>query len=267
MRQFHKTKPFYGQLANNPAHNFALRHTSRIFESNSTFTWIPKNACSTMRFSIAKANGCIESLEDVNWIHANNHSFNATTETAACSGYTFVILRCPYTRLYSAFMDKMVNFDIQAWAFRDACNRSFNVHDLTFKRFIHEIGAKPVQSLDIHWRRQTDFLLFANYDDYFCLENFAKATKIIGKKARVTITDTRQKLGHDVARDAVISGDPAPYNKSALELLLQKRNGVIPAPKDMFDAEMVGIVKTLYADDLDLYTEKFKASNLMQKFA
>lgn len=219
-----------------------------------------------MRFSIAKSNGCIESLADLNWIHANNNSFNATTESAARSDYAFVILRCPYTRLYSAFMDKLVNFDIQAWRFYDACNRSFNVHDLTFKRFIHEIGSKPVQSLDIHWRRQVDFMLFKDYDDYFCLEKFATAAKSINQKSGVNIIDTRQALGHGIGPIAVISGNPTPFTMSALELLLQKRAGIVPDPAAMFDTDMVGIVKTLYSDDLDFYAGKFGPSELMKRF-
>lgn len=266
MRVFKNTKFNHGPLSNNAPHKFALTQTMRIFRSNTTFTWIPKNACSTMRFSIAKSNGCIEDLTDVNWIHANNLSFPATTETAAQSAYTFVILRCPYARLYSAFMDKMVNFDTQAWLFRNSCGRSFHVHDLTFKRFISELGNRPLPNLDIHWRRQTDFLLFEKYDDYFCLEDFSGASKIIEQKSQISIVDTRKALGHNTAPDATFTSDDKPYNIAAIDLLVQKRSGVVPDPKAMFDPEMVAIVKKIYAPDFALYGQKFGPSQLMDSF-
>ena len=115
MRQFLHADIGVNPLASNQAHQFALRHAIRIFGSNAVYTLVPKNGCSTLRLSIALANGCIEEPSRVNWIHANNQSFPATTESAFLADYTFVVVRCPFERLYSAFMDKIVNIDVESW--------------------------------------------------------------------------------------------------------------------------------------------------------
>lgn len=54
---------------------FALGHSMRIFPSNSLYTVIPKNGCSSLRYSVAVANGCVAGPENLNWIHQNNRTF------------------------------------------------------------------------------------------------------------------------------------------------------------------------------------------------
>ncbi|TAL45777.1 MAG: hypothetical protein EPN89_11775, partial [Methylovulum sp.] len=83
-----KTRPFkyssasYVNLSKNQQHQFAQGHALRIYNSNSIYSFIPKNACSTMRVSLAIANGCIADTDkldelDFNWIHNNNDTFRA----------------------------------------------------------------------------------------------------------------------------------------------------------------------------------------------
>ena len=60
------------KLDNNPQHRFAMNHSMMIYQKNTLYSFIPKNACSTMRLSIAYANGCIDSVEQGHWIHNNN---------------------------------------------------------------------------------------------------------------------------------------------------------------------------------------------------
>jgi len=264
MRVFKYANSNYMNLLNNPAHNFCLKQTARIYRSNSLYTWIPKNACSTMRFSVAKANGCIKGLEDLNWIHSNNISFNATTETAAVSGYTFVILRCPFSRLLSAFMDKIVGSTPQGWLFRQTCKYSFDLHDLTFKQFIDEICTQPLQQLNVHWHPQTNFLLFDEYDDYFSYEKLADAIPIIEEKTGIEIIDTRAALGHDIASIKGVLQEPEPYNIAAFDLLVHKKAGRVPAPEAMFDADIIAKIRQKFAPDFQLYESKFGKSQLMK---
>jgi len=168
-------------LAQNRDHNFALQWSMMIYQTNTLCTIIPKNACSTLRFSIAKANGCVRDIKDINWIHANNQTFMASTETAAKAAYTFAILRCPYARLFSAYMDKFVEMDVQSWQFRNACDRRFHTHDITFKMFLSELQRMQPSQFDSHWHRQFEFLLYDKYDDYFQFENLQSAIPIIEK--------------------------------------------------------------------------------------
>lgn len=251
-------------LLQNTHHNFALGQTMRVFSSSACFSWIPKNACSTMRFSIAKANGCVSDLSDINWIHPNNKSFNATTETAFMSDYTFVILRCPYQRLFSAFMDKFVNMDIQAWLLSNSRNRSFHPHNLTFRTLLAELRKIPPRGYDIHLRMQSHFLLFKQYDDYFRFEDFNQMAQIVEAKAGLKIIDTRDVLQHDTTSLRLATDFESPMDISAAALLEQRRKGVIPDPRTMFDAQIAREVKAMYADDFDLYEQKFGKSDMMQ---
>jgi len=50
-------------LALNDRHNFAMDYAISIFPINGIYSFIPKNACSSLRWSAAVANGCCS--EDV----------------------------------------------------------------------------------------------------------------------------------------------------------------------------------------------------------
>src|SRR5689334_7241658 len=83
----------------NAAHQFAARYALSLHNCDPVYSFIPKNACSTMRYTIALANGAIVGPADFNWIHANNPTFRASLRELATAKYTFAILRDPYLRL------------------------------------------------------------------------------------------------------------------------------------------------------------------------
>jgi len=66
-------------LVNNHPFLLSKRHALKHFKTGTIYSFIPKNACSTMRFSLAIENGCLSENSDVNWIHLNNTTFNAST--------------------------------------------------------------------------------------------------------------------------------------------------------------------------------------------
>lgn len=104
----------FGPLAQNHSHQLAQSHALCIYESDAIYSFIPKNACSTMRLSIARANGCIRKIKDFNWIHKNNSTFSASLSELAKARYSFVFLRDPFSRLVSVYFDKIVSRDPQA---------------------------------------------------------------------------------------------------------------------------------------------------------
>ena len=67
-------------IEKNEEHEFARKHTLIHLKSNSICTWIPKNSCSSLRYSMAVANGAISGIGDIEWIHKNNYSFNASNK-------------------------------------------------------------------------------------------------------------------------------------------------------------------------------------------
>ena len=96
-------------LEKNDEHEFSRKHTLIHLKSNSICTWIPKNSCSSIRFSFAVANGAISNINDIDWIHKNNYSFSANNKELLIANYAFVILRNPFKRLLSYYCDKLCN--------------------------------------------------------------------------------------------------------------------------------------------------------------
>ena len=104
----------YANLNQNPSFKFANNHALMIYNSDALYTFIPKNACSTMRLSLAMANGCISDTKDYNWIHKNNATFVVNLVEIIKAKYTFVILRDPFRRLASVYIDKIVDRTVEA---------------------------------------------------------------------------------------------------------------------------------------------------------
>lgn len=89
-----------------------------------------------MRYTIGVSNGTIHSPENFDWIHANNLTFRAGLPELAKAKYTFVILRDPYTRIASCFIDKFIDQNDVAWNFYARTGRKKNPHELSFRNFI-----------------------------------------------------------------------------------------------------------------------------------
>lgn len=251
-------------LSRNAKHRFAMEHAMSIYPTRSCYTYIPKNACSTLRFSVAQSNGFVRSIDDVSWIHNNNKSFLMKEAEVATCEYAFVVLRCPFARLYSAFMDKIVGFEVQAWQFRNSTGNRFELYDLSFEVFVNYLSRVKPSTLDHHWRPQSDFLVLDQYDDYFCFENIPNAFTTIEEKAGIRITDTRKALKHDTSSLIFDKNMKSPDQLPALELLVQKRAGIVPCPELMFRDSSIDAVQSIYGEDLALYEANFGKSSLMK---
>jgi hypothetical protein len=262
-RRFRYSSNTNAALAANPKHALALRHTLKIFEPNAAYTFIPKNACSTMRFSLAVANGCIDGPDEINWIHHNNPTFAMTTEQAFLADFAFVILRCPFRRLYSVFLDKFVNMDIQSWRFYNNAQRRWHPHDLTFETFVRALQEPVLFRSDNHWAPQGDFLLFDEYDAYFSVEQFDTCVAELKARLDFDVLDARDLTGHSTADHRVSEGDEFNYQTPAFELLRLKREGVVPSYDTMFNEELVEICSRLYSSDIALYKEKLSNESLL----
>ena len=95
-------------IEKNEEHECARKHTLIHLKSNSICTWIPKNSCSSLRYSMAVANGAISGIGHS--IHKNNYSFNASNKELLTVNYTFVILRNHLSGYYHFLV---INYAIQ----------------------------------------------------------------------------------------------------------------------------------------------------------
>ncbi|MDD5276584.1 MAG: sulfotransferase family 2 domain-containing protein [Methylovulum sp.] len=261
-RQLNYSAASYSNLLKNQQHQFAAAHALRIYKSNTIYSFIPKNACSTLRVSLALANGCIADKADFNWIHQNNGTFVADLASLALADYTFVVLRCPYARLASAYLDKIVDRTTEAWMLYDALDRKLDPADMTFRWFVKAITHPKLLHTNIHWRPQVDYLVYKDYDDYFCLENFPTAKTVIETKAKLDIVDARKLTKHGTDRFTLLSdhnyADCRPDEISAL-----KKRGQLPAPNALYDDEIAALVGKHFKKDITLYKALFGVKNLM----
>jgi len=235
-------------VTQNELYAFSLTHTLSIYPLDAVCTFIPKNACSSLRYSIAIANGFLGDINDINWIHKNNQTFMSTQREVSLASYTFVVLRCPYTRVASCFLNKIVD---EEFKFNDTTGNkvSINFHD-----FLSVIKSQQRSERDQHWRNQSDFLHYERYDEYFSLESFSEAINSLGARG-FTVHETRAALKHDLKNIKRVDGD---FSKMKIEELQKmKEEGLAPNYKSMFGDVEIELVNDIYNDDINLYKSHF----------
>ena len=262
-RFFRYSSMSYMPLQQNGKHQFAASQALRIYRSNAIYSFIPKNACSTLRLSIAYANGCIDNTNKFNWIHNNNHTFRADLSSLLTANYTFTILRCPYARLASVFLDKIVSRDPVAWRLYELSDRKVKLEDFTFSNFIQALKMNHIRYGEIHWRPQVDFLVYKDYDDYFNVENFAHASQTLKDKINLDVIDARPFTNHGIEKLNLIDDDFSEV--SPVDIFVFKRKGMCPKPSSLYNEESIDTVTSLYEDDIKLYRKRFSSSSLMFK--
>lgn len=251
----------YENLRANTRHRFAQQHALNIYSSSSIYSFIPKNACSTMRTSLAIENGVIRDSTDFNWIHHNNDTFAASLADLARAKYTFTVLRCPFARLLSVYLDKFLERNPVAWRYLDLHKKAIGLEDVTFEFFVKSLGKAHIRNGDIHWMPQTSFLVYDDYDDYFALEDFSMASQVLKDKIGLDLVDARPLTQHGTDGFKRLRRKK-PYALPPLELLLAKKAGAVPSLESMYTQELVKIVRRAYKSDIALYKAKFGKEHL-----
>ena len=254
----------------NEAHRFAMEHAICHFKSNTVCSFIPKNACTNLRYSLAVANGAIRGEEDFHWIHANNHACRVNGEKEALlAQYTFVILRNPFVRLVSFFCDKLAGEPTYEndGSYRHASSLfPLAAEELTFRSFIDHLWNSPHKlNEDHHIRPQVDFLLYEDYDDWFCVEKLQEAASQIKAKAGFELLDTRKLSGHTSNALKEFS-DKNLSDMNIAQIKDLKSIGQKPCPLSIYDQELAFKANALYLSDTILYSSHFGTKDGIDKW-
>lgn len=262
IRFFRYSQKTYNRLDRNPKHRFAQTYALNIYRADAIYSFIPKNGCSTLRTSIAYANGCIENKNDFNWIHDNNGTFSASLSELVKAQYTFTFLRCPFSRLASVYLDKIASNSQAVRNITELVGKEVEFSEMSFAFFIRSLIDPRIKSSNPHWMAQVDFLVYKKYDDYFSMEEFKKAEEILEDKINLKIIDARKLTKHGLDRLSLVDGDSFP-EMSPVELAQMKADNYSPAPKSLYNEELIAIVRTVYKEDILLYRTLFGDKNLM----
>lgn len=255
-------------LQHNGLHSFAQKQALAVYGIGAVYTQIPKNACSTLRYSLAIHNGYLRAGDDPEWIHNNNLTFVADKRMLAEAQYTFVVVRCPYRRLVSAYLNKVVDAKLVArvlvaksGAQQDIdAVQAAEIHALSFAEFAQICLSPPSGTIDFHWLPQVNFLVYEDYDDWFSVEAFDKATETLGRRGLV-VHDTRDRLTHSTTRLEKVTGNFA--HVPASELYRMKKAGKVPQYESLYDDATRAAVEKNYASDFKMYREKVGPGSLM----
>lgn len=251
----------HGALAENERHGFAARHALCIYRSNAVYSFIPKNACTTLRYSLALDNGAIAGPEDFGWIHHNNWTFSASLRDLVTAHSSFVLLRCPFARLASFYLDKIVGQLPPAPRLLPLLPHIASLRHLSFRQFALAMLDPAIRGHNNHWCPQSDFLVYETYSAYFCLERFAEASEGIERMTGLKVQDARALGRHDLSR-FTRDGSARYCDVPAQEITALKARNLVPATEALYDDEIVAAVCQAYAEDLALYRDCFGSGTL-----
>jgi hypothetical protein len=211
--------------------NVSLQHRYLYYET-------PKVACSSVMVTLSRFETEDESLTfDLHEVHAISpllspvqvaSSFKRLRDDAGFFAFAFV--RNPFTRLLSAYLDKIRG----RMPHKRIILRQLGRYDgtlageVTFAEFVDAVAAEPVQIMDPHWKVQHHHLLRGRlrFDAIGRFERFDEDFAAIGRRlhpdfARYVQRDTRHATGAGAAL------------------------------RDHYDARLVEVVRRVYAEDFD----------------
>ncbi len=271
-------------LDENHRHQSAMDFALEIYGANAVFSFIPKNGCTNLRYSIALANGAIAGPDDWAWIHKNNLTFRPTLRALATAHYTFTMLRCPFRRLVSAFLDRLVRRtdegpdlvghvrrearthrlarSIEKRRFRLARRFGASADHLTFRSFVGMLETKGALMSNMHWAPQVRSLVYQEYDAYFRIEEFERAAGALREKIGLEVADTRALSGHSTSGFTRIE-DEAMADVTVGELRAMRAAGRLPGFAALYDPDLHARVARLYPEDIALYSREFGAGALL----
>lgn len=238
-----------------------------------SYSYIPKNACTTLKTSLGVANGSLEA--DVS-PHERERDYVTHSWHPHLNAYRFIALRDPFRRVVSAYLEKIAQ-PVESFA-RDVCNSIMrNLRKLaedeiaqaivsgespTFREFIRYLLIRSDERLDGHWRGQCSFFTFEKYHAIMPVEELnqywggspLKRIPLITKNHH---SATKGRKIVDAVEELALQQTLADVSGGTIRRAMQEKN-VAPSVDLFFEDESVfnGFV-TRYADDIAVFAELF----------
>lgn len=265
--------------------NLFLKRKNRFPEShhlflkkrNAIFSHIPKNASSTINYSIS-----IDNQLDLNprEVQQNIKTLRANKKNIANAEYFFIVLRCPFERVASYYLDKICKGDLTSLYLLNNFLNSFlyklsrivlkkkiesylssKILNITFQDFVNNLIKIKSEDHNVHLKKQVEFFLNKKTYDLYCVENFDYFVNTINKKIGLKIIDTRKHLKHDTSHYTLIPMHDA-YNLQALEIKKMMKKNKIVSKSALLNKDLLEKLARYYYDDVNVYVNNFGEKNI-----
>ena len=232
---------------------FALRHLYVYPRLRLAYTYIPKNACTSLKRTFGRAQG---------WLGPDSPSAHEMRRQWWLSGLArypraeerIVVVRDPFDRVLSAYLNKFIRArdtvaeQAIAAGLGESLSPGATRDDVTFADFVAYLARTPSHRLDEHWRPQHDFLI-GSYTRHLRFEHLGEDSAFLAHQGLV-VDEAR---GHSTSKVQADVG-PGWGHRTAGEIgRLRRRREVLPSRESMYDERLHAMITERFAEDLVLF--------------
>ncbi|WP_181969855.1 sulfotransferase family 2 domain-containing protein [Paraburkholderia sp. DHOC27] len=230
-------------------------------EHNLRFVRIPKNACSTVINSLGHAT--VQGQHP----HQFDHVFTEAVD-GADEWPCFAILRDPYERIISAFLNKFTDILPEElfvhelldyiWRAQRGRQRPHWRRSITFREFVTHLCVFPDEQLDPHWRSQSSFLQTVKPSIYLRMDRLAAQWS---SNSLFKNIELRSYAPHATGSNLDVGANVIDASGEAF-LGFKEICGGFPSHRQFYDPALVELVKTRFAEDYRLLQESAEKAEM-----
>lgn len=235
-------------------------------KSNLTYCRIPKNACTTLRFTFIKNLDDIyefpgsSDFEKLKNVEANPSLLsNIGKEKKRDAKIKLLILRNPYDRIVSAFLDRFCKGKDQMYEVVDQKLRlSKKYKDIDFDFFLENLISTNYFLKNVHYIPQNEFTFDFDYNFVFNIKklNDEKFIKLFEEKTKLKFFDSKKVKDHTLSSLYKENFNHANKLKCKLLRKMIKEDKKIPYYENFLTLENKRIIYDIYKKDFKLF-EKY----------
>jgi len=234
---------------------------------------IPKAACSSFKELMLKLEGKSESDEGM--VHARTLEYTleiypyeeALTLLKNNHYFKFTIVRNPWIRLVSGYLDKFVfyktldlsNFtkDVIDWVYQDQGQKADYQKSITFEQFVKYLCSNPDRVLNSHWKPQYLFLGNTDFDFIGRFESLVDDYQTIQAKTGIPLElQWRNKT--------IKASQPIEQTLNLSNLYPSEIKSLNSRPSyhQLYTPKLVEDIRQRYQQDVERFAYDFNAENL-----
>ena len=258
-------------------YKFAAHRALVHRKSGSIISFIPKNACSSIKSSlVCDAFGYeVEEFKNIvsTGVHAATPHVRADISEILAAQNSYILLRSPLERLASVFTDKFAEkwpeavylaaavLDVKVDSIHTLSeDLKARIHDyisgLTFVEFIKLLKVRKYLNVDHHWRPQTNFLLYKDYTYVGYMGRIKEFADRLSSDLNLEWIDSRPFMQHDRTRFESVSIEGA-WDLTAYDLnQIKQTENVVPDTQSMFSEECLKLAREIYSADFEYIEDK-----------